>query len=209
MPQLMARVAVDPVLADTPNSFMISSLDNLSLPIITTGTYLGGGVAQLVDNVDVLSKQYNFYTQEDRNMYLARVDFLVSSTTNGQVTADYLVSSTSFGLVNQGVGSLASPGPLPGNSTLTTYPYETYDLASGLLVSGFEQYQSRLWHPVYMWAEGECVQLQLYMTINQMFSYSITYDPDLMSNVYNYVALNDFEIHSMIFYVTPTTSRMV
>lgn len=199
MPNLMAVVSQDPVNANTPNSFVIKALDNSSLPIIITGIYTGGGVAARVSNINILSKQYNFYTEQDRNMYLSRVDFLVDRTLNGAITADYLTSSTPLLLVSEGLGNLASPGPLPGNGTLETSPY---------LLSTYEQFQTRLWHPIYMYAEGECVQLQLYMSPNQMFTYSINIDPKSLRKTYNYQALNDFQLHSMVFYVTPTSSRM-
>jgi hypothetical protein len=194
LPNLMARVSTDTVNFSTPNSFGTVSLDNASQPIIITGTYLGGGTASLVSNMDILTKQYNFYTEKDRNMYLARVDFLVDKTSNGAVTADYLVSSSQISLVSEGLGTLLSPGPLPGNGTLETSPYS---------LSNFEKFQTRLWHPIYMYAEGECVQLQLYMSPNQMYSYTID-----VNNTVQYVALNDFELHAMVFYVTPTSYRM-
>jgi len=193
LPNLMCRVTPDPVSANTPNQFSFSALDNSSLPITITGTYTGGGTVSLVSNMNILSKQYNFYTEQDRNMYMQRVDFLVDRTTNGVVTADYLVSSTPLSMISEGIGNVASPGPLPGNGTLETSPYA---------LAPFEQYQTRLWHPVYLYAEGECVQLQLYMSPNQMFSYNI------VNNTVQYVALNDFELHAMVFYVTPTSVRM-
>lgn len=191
---LMGRVSSDTINASTPSSFTVVSLDNLSQPIITTGTYLGGGTAALVSNLNVLTKQYNFYTEKDRNMYLARVNFLVDRTDNGAVTVDYLVSSSQLSLVSEGLGTLASPGPLPGNGTLETSPYA---------LSNFENFQTRLWHPIYTYSEGECVQLQLFMSPNQMYSYKIN-----DNNMVQYVALNDFELHAMIFYVTPTNYGM-
>ncbi len=194
MNELMARVSSDTINDDTPNSFEIMSLDNLSQPITITGTYRGGGTISRVPNINILSKQYNFYTQQDRNMYLSKVDFLVDRTENGAVTADYLTSSTPISLVSEGLGQLASPGPLPGDGTLETSPYE---------LSNFEKFQARLWHPIYMYAEGECVQLQIFMSPNQMFSYNINCD-----GTTSYKALNDFQMHAMVFYVTPTSSRM-
>ena len=194
LPNLMGRVSADPIGANTPNSFQITSLDNASLPMNITGTYLGGGVAQRVSNMNILTKQYNFYTEADRNMYLSRIDFLVDKTQNGAVLVDYLTSSTGISLVSEGIGTLASPGPLPGNGTLETSPY---------LLSTFEKFQTRLWHPVYTYAEGECVQLQIGMSPNQMDSYAINADGSV-----SYVALNDFQMHAMIFYTTPTSNRM-
>lgn len=192
--ELMCRVTPDPVIANTPNSFSILSIDNYSVPVTIAGTYTGGGVASLVSNIGILTKQYNFYTEQDRNMYLSRVDFLVDKTDNGQITADYLTSSTNISLVNEGLGSLISPGPLPGNSVLETSPYA---------LSNFEQFQSRLWHPIYMYAEGECVQLQMYLSPNQMYSYEVNCDSTI-----SYTALSDFQLHAMVFYVTATSYRM-
>lgn len=207
MPKLMARVTSS-ITLELANQFTINCLDNESEPIIITGTYLGGGTAQIVSNLNILTKQYNFYTEQDRNMYLAKVDFLVQSTPNGQVTADYLVSSSSLSLVNEGLRTVASPGPLPGNSTLETSPYTLYDFETQTFVPGFERFQARLWHPVYMWGDGECVQLSIYMTPNQMYGYSINIDPTTLIQTYDYVALNDFKLHAMNFYVTATSSRM-
>ncbi len=193
-PRVIGRVAQDPVTENTADSFYIEILDNQSLPIVFSGDYTGGGTISLVNNINIVSKQYNFYTEADRNMAMNRVDFLVDRTTNGQVTVDYLVSSTGISLVNEGLGNSASPGPLPGNSTLQTTPYT---------LSNLERFQARLWHPVYLFAQGECIQLKLYMSADQMFNYSI------VDGKYDYTALNDFQLHAMIFYVRATSARMM
>lgn len=192
--QIMGRVSNDPINSDTPNSFQITSLDNFSQPISAIGGYTGGGNIARVSNVNILSKQYNFYTERDRNIYLSKVDFLVDRTDSGAVTVDYLVSSTPISLISEGIGNIASPGPLPGDGTLETSAYE---------LSNFEKFQSRLWHPIYMYAEGECVQLQIFMSPNQMYSYKVNCD-----GTTSYKALNDFQMHAMIFHVSPTSSRM-
>jgi hypothetical protein len=189
LPNLMARVSSDTVNNATTSSFVIDCGN-----VAVSGTYLGGGTAQLVSNINVLTKQYNFFTEADRNMALTRVDFLVDRTSNGQITADYLTSSTPITLASNNISSIVSPGPIPGTSALETFAYPS---------SNFEQFQERLWHPVYMYAEGECIQLQLYMTPDQMLSYTL----DSAGNPV-YVALQDVEIHAMIFYVRPTTNRM-
>jgi|GEM_PF-702446 hypothetical protein len=195
LPSLMARVTPDPVSANTPNEFGIYAVDNTGiLPIVITGTYTGGGVISTVTNMNILTKQYNFYTENDRNMYMARIDFLVNRTNNGAVFVDYLTSSADISIVTDGLGTEASPGPLPGDGTLETSPYA---------LSNFEQYQTRLWHPIYTYAEGECVQLQIVMSPSQMSGYTVNTDGSV-----SYVALNDFQMHAMIFYVTPTSNRM-
>jgi hypothetical protein len=194
--RVVARVSVDPFLSGTPNSITVTSLDNLGQPMTMTGTYIGGGTVARVSNINLLTKQYNFFTSEDRNIYIPRVDFLVDKTENGQVTVDYLVSSTTLSLVSEGLGTLASPGPLPGNGTLDTKPYDPS-------LAPLERFQSRLWHPVYLYAEGQCVQLQIYMNNSQMYNYDLT----TTTGQIEYVALQDFQLNAMVFYATPT-SRM-
>ena len=195
--RIVARVSVDPFLSGTPNSITVTSLDNLGQPMVMTGTYNGNGTLARVSNINLLTKQYNFFTSQDRNIYIPRVDFLVDKTENGQVTVDYLVSSTTLSLVSEGLGTLASPGPLPGNGTLDTKPYDPS-------LAPLERFQSRLWHPVYLYAEGQCVQLQIYMNNSQMYNYDLT----TTTGQIEYVALQDFQLNAMVFYATPTSSRM-
>lgn len=190
LPQIICRVTPDPVTEETPDSFSFSALDNQSLPVIIAGNYVGGGTISLVSNINILSKQYNFYTKSDRNMAVSKIEFMVDKTTNGQVIVDYLVSSTGLSLLSEGIGNSFSPGPLPGNGTLETTPY---------LLAPLEKFQQRLWHPVYLYADGECIQIQIYMSIDQMFNYTI------VEGKFDYTALNDFQLHAMIFCTTPTS----
>lgn len=188
---VIGRVSVDPYLAATPNTVTISCLDNINQPMSITGTYTGGGTLARVSNIGILTKQYNFYTSSDMSVYIPRVDFLVDKTDNGQVSVDYLVSSSNVSLVSQGV-----VGVIPGNGTLQTSPYDPS-------FAPMEQFQDRLWHPVYLYAQGQCVQLQIYMSPTQMFDYDITVD-----GMINFVALQDFQINAMVFYATPRADGM-
>lgn len=143
-----------------------------------SGTYTGGGTLTLVNNINILSKQYNFYVQEGVNSSINKVDFQVSNTANGEVTVDYYISSSSESSLEEGMAS----GTLTGNGTLETSPYALYPM---------ERSQERLWHPIYPIAEGEFIQLQIYMTDTQMR------DP--------LISLSDFELHAMCFYTTRTS----
>lgn len=188
---VIGRVSVDPYTSNTPNSVTITCLDNRNQSMSIAGTYTGGGTLARVSNVGILTKQYNFYTSQDKSVSIPRVDFLVDKTDNGEVTVDYLVSSTNLPLVSQGVS-----GVLPGNGTLETKPYDAS-------LAPLEQFQDRLWHPVYLYAQGECVQLKIYMTPTQMFSYDIT-----VGGTVNFVALQDVQINAMVFYATPRGDGM-
>lgn len=188
---VIGRVSVDAYADSTPNSVTITCLDNVNQPMTITGTYTGGGTLARVSNIGILTKQYNFYTSNDRSVYIPRVDFLVDKTDNGEVTVDYLVSSTNIPLVSQSVS-----GVLPGDGTLDTKPYNSS-------LAPLEQFQDRLWHPVYLYAQGQCVQLQIYMSPTQMFNYDITVD-----GMINFVALQDVQINAMVFYATPRGDGM-
>ncbi len=146
-----------------------------------TGSYTGGGTIARVSNIDITTKQYNFYAQDGCNASINKVDFLVDKTSAGQVTVDYFVSSTGLSSLKEG----AATGTLVGNGTLETSPYALYPL---------EQAQTRLWHPIYPFAEGECIQLNIYMTDAQLRDADISF--------------SDFELHAMLFFATRTSSRL-
>ncbi len=164
----------------------IIQVDTITANYFTTtttlvGTYAGAGTLTRVTPIDFKTKQYNFYAEEDRNAYVSKVDCLVTSTANGQCTVDFLVSSSDTGIVNQ----LANQQVLPGTSILETSPYA---------LSSYEAQQDRLWHPVYLWGDGEYIQLHFYLNQTQATTPSI--------------AEAFFELHAMNIYATPTSSRL-
>lgn len=194
LPNAMARVSVDPYTSDEPHSVTLSllSLNNVGIlqPTIISGIYTGGGVIARVSQINLLTKQYNFYTAQDRNVYVSKVDFLVDATRNGEVTVDFFISSSSNSMLSDSLTN----GSLLGNNALETYPYA---------LAPFEQFQSRLWHPLYFYAEGECVQFNISMSPRQMFNYSIEENQEPV-----YTALQDFQLNAMVIYAQPTSSRM-
>lgn len=143
--------------------------------------YLGGGTLARVSQIDILTKQYNFYVEKDRNAYVARVDFGVDKTDSGAITVDCFTSSSTMSLVNEG----SFTGSLVGTNVLETTPYATVP---------YESTQDRLWHPIYFQADGQCIQLRLYLNDSQMR------DTD--------IAFCDFQLNGMIFYATPTAQRL-
>lgn len=150
-------------------------------PALPAGVYLGGGTAALVSNFVIESKQWNPYVGQDRNFYLAKIDFGVQSTENGEVTVAYSTNDTTMDLVQNGIQT----GAIMGNGILETHAYATVP---------YEEHQKRLWHPIYMQADGQCVQILIYMSDDQMR------EPD--------IAFSDFQIDGMALYTTPTSSRL-
>jgi hypothetical protein len=147
-----------------------------------TGTYSGGGVISRVSAVGITTKQYNFYVKQGFNFCVNKVDFLVDKTTDGEITVDYSVSSANLSMIEQGDLS----GSITGTGVLETSPYGLIPL---------EASQERLWHPVYIDAEGECIQLDIYFAEAQLRTKAISVD-------------SGFELHGLCFYASPTSSRL-
>ncbi len=145
------------------------------------GTYTGAGTAAKVSNIIIKSKQWNPYITQDRNVFLAKIDFCVVRTPSGQITVDYFPSSSEVSLVTDGIATTA----IVGNNILETAAYTAVN---------FEQFQERLWHPIYFQGEGQFIQLQMYMSPLQMLTRNI--------------AWADFQLEGMTLYTMPTSSRL-
>jgi len=147
---------------------------------VVSGTYNGGGTLARVSNIQMQSKQWNPYDKEDRNVYLQRIDFAVQKTTSGQITVDYWPSSSEVSMLQSGTAIM-------GTGILETTPYNP-------VFYPLEQAQTRLWHPLYFQSDGECIQLDIYLSDAQMA------DPN--------IAFSDFELEAMLLFVERTTSYL-
>ena len=170
-------------LVPTSNTFLINTVGHPFISPIASLTYNGGGTAARVSNVVIKTKQWNPYVDQDRNIYLQRIDFGVQRTVSGQITVDYFPSATSVSMIQGGQGT----GTIMGNSILETTAYNP-------ALYPLEVFQDRLWHPIYFQTTGECIQLYMYFNLLQMQS------PD--------ICLDDFQLEGMALYVTPTSSRL-
>jgi len=151
------------------------------LDTVLTGTYEGGGRAARVSRIDILSKQWNFYIDKGKNFFLSKIDFAVQKTAGGEVTVDYYPSATQLSMIDSATAS----NSLLGSNVLETSPYDIYPL---------EQSQTRLWHPVYFQTEGECVQVRIYLSDEQMKDQSIS--------------ASDFQLEGLILYGRQTSERL-
>lgn len=163
---------------------VINTPDKDTITIITTllGTYNGGATASRVSNINITSKQWNPYVGQGTNVYLAKIDFGVTKTQNGEITVDYFPSSTEYSMLQN-----AAPGVAVGSGALETSPYnpEFYPL---------EQQQELLWHPIYFQTDGQFIQVQMYMSDDQML------DSD--------ISLSSFEMQGLILHTQRTSSRL-
>jgi hypothetical protein len=141
--------------------------------------YTGGGKIARVPEIVISTKEYNFYGEKGHNTALNKVDFLVDTTPAGRIDINYYASTNVQNLLN----ASAASGALLGTGTLETFAQP----------NSFEQSTSRVWHPVYFMGEGEVVQLQFAFNDEQLRS------TDIWSS--------DFQLHAMVLYTQPTSSR--
>ena len=162
--------------SDKPNQFIIPD-------VILTGTYTGGGTISRVSNINIKGKQWNPYLEEARNLYLARIDFGLEKTSFGEVTVDYFPSASQLSMLDQGEGS----GALMGTGVLETHAYDPdfYPL---------EQVQDRVWHPIYFQSTGECIQILIFMSTDQIIQQDI--------------AFSDFELDGLILFTNRSSDRL-
>ena len=164
-----------------------------------SGTYVGAGTLRRVSQIDIVTKQYNFYIKDGRNAFINKVDFQVDKTTSGLpgtvfngVTVDYFISTAYQSSLNAGRPMPGGTGTISGTGILETTPYPSSPYAGG--EESLENMQDQLWHPIYPYADGEFIQLHIYLSDAQIRNISI--------------AWADFQMHSMIFYTQPSSSRL-
>ena len=182
------NVIIDP---SDPHNFFFSFGD-ANTPAIT-GTYAGGGTLARVSKIDVATKAFNFYQKQGRNASVNKIDFLVDTTDVGQILVDWYVSTNGNNMVEES-GSATGSGSLLGTSVLETSPY---------LLIPFEQDASQVWHAMFISAQGEYIQLNLYFDDVQMKKV-ITIDNGDGTFSYTGPTFEDFQLHAMVFTAMPT-----
>lgn len=144
--------------------------------------YQGGATAARVSNYRIKSKQWNPYDKDGRNVYISKIDFYIERSDYGEVAIVYSPSSSELNMVTEGNATSALVGT--GVLDMKPYPIEYAPL---------EQFQDRLWHPVYLQVDGQCVQIYITMTPLQICTPTI--------------AFSDFELHGLVLHTMATTSR--
>lgn len=162
------------------------TIDAIQIGVDIVGTYGGGGTAARVSNINILTKEFNPYRKDGKNVYFSKIEFLVDKTlvnpdtaSGGAVTVDYFPSSSDLSQLyqsNAGVLLGATPG------VLETTPYDP-------IYYPLEQYQDQLWHSIYINADGNGMQFRIFMSPQQMIN------PD--------TSLQDFTLNGFTLYCSP------
>lgn len=149
------------------------------VPPVAPLIYTGNGKIARVPKITISTKEYNFYGNKGHNTALNKVDFLVDTTPAGRIDVNYYASTNYQNLLN----ASAISGALLGTGVLETFAQP----------NSFEINTDRVWHPVYFMGEGEVVQLQFTFNDAQMLNIEVWQ--------------SDFQLHAMVLYTQPTSSR--
>lgn len=152
-------------------------------PVVFGGVYTGGGAVIRVNQIQMLSKQWNPYAPQAKNLTVQKIDFCVLRTFEGQLTVGYFASSSNLELVQQGINS----GAQLGTSVLETSPYNP-------VYYPLEQTQQRLWHPIYFQSDGEFIQIIIYLSPVQQSTPGIAFE--------------NIELEGLALHTQPTRSRL-
>ncbi len=171
-----------PIVSVTDKDTLTIDVSKLGLAI--TGTYAGGGTAARVSNYNIITKDFNPYRKDGKNVYIQKIEFLIDRTDpnpetgiGGAVTVDYAPSSTALSTLDTAVA-----GVLFGTNVLETTPYPA-------IYYPLEVYQEQITHPVYFQCDGMSMQFRIYMNEDQLLN------PD--------TSLQDFQLHAMTIYAQP------
>lgn len=130
--------------------------------MITTGTYTGRGTIAWVSQINLQSKEYNFYLKEAKNFTMNRVDFQVDNTQSGQMTVYFVADDC------QAVSD---------TQTLQMVPFTTFYPREGT--------SARLWRSIYPNIYGQYIQVVMSLSPEQMFDREIALsDFELHSIIY-------------------------
>lgn len=165
-------------LSDDTINLSIYQGNNVFALAAATTAYTGGGTLARVSQIDILTKQYNFFASQYKDAFIQKVNFLVERTSNGQILIDYFVNANNFSMVQASLPGTGT-GAIMGTNILQTTPFNT-----------FEQLQDRLWHMVYFQAEGNVIQFRIYLGNDQLYSPAIAFAP--------------FTMHAMLIFASPT-----
>lgn len=147
----------------------------------TNNAYLGNAYFRTVSIIDIVSKQWNPYVKDGRDVFVSKIDFAVTKTAHGGFVVDYFASSGDLSTLNTALGT----GTLLGTGHVQTSPYATVPR---------EQSATRLWHPIYLQNEGECIQIEISLSDIQAL------DIDVVDS--------DFELEALILHCMPTANRL-
>lgn len=176
----------------------IVSADAFTVSLEFSGSYSGGATITRCYIPDIRSKQFPVAWDSARKTRIGAQQYLLSKTTNGQITLNIYLSQDSSNPYN---AALVPPDPnAPNNSLMYTNILYTCPESTNLgltpansnLNTPTASTQAQLWHRINTSLIGDTVQVGFTLSNDQML------DPTLTNQ------FSEIEIHSFILDVTPS-----
>ena len=170
--------------ATDANTFYLQTWDPFAnafhpVTLLAGGTYLGGGVITVIQNFNILTKDFSpFYEQGHQNL-VPYIDFLTDTTANGQYTCNIYLNESPISFNDS---TFTSNKGLLGSNLVLTQP-------ENIALYPMQQNQAKIWHRFFAPYISQNFQLQLTMSNSQMSS-------QLIND-------NDFVLHAMTLYLSP------
>jgi len=117
----LINLVFSPAIASTEVWIRIVSLDPLQgfdSIVTTTGAYTGGGQIAKISGIDIQTKFFNFF-QDDQRARLSKIDFYVDSTANGQFTCNVFGDSSDVA-----INTPLTDNPFSNVVVTSTNPYQ-------------------------------------------------------------------------------------
>jgi hypothetical protein len=139
----------------TPASPLIFKIDNVTVNTFTidattiAGTYTGGGLVEVLNNFDIRTKNFPFFSAQGFDTLLNDVEILLDKTSDGECTFN----------IFQDFNTTEVMQPLFGNSTLNTKPEDADTFANS---------QNKIWHIVPRQVIADSFQFQFTLSDDQM-----------------------------------------
>ena len=132
----------------------VPSDDTFTIDGNATGTYLGGGEIEVLNNINIRTKNFAFFMAQDKKMLIEKIEWLFTKTTGGEVTLD-LYQDFNF---NEPLN------PLFGTKSVLTRPEdgEIFTISS-----------DKIWHSVFRNLIADTFQAQITLSDDQMRSVAI------------------------------------
>ena len=152
--------------------------DSAGTPLIdATASYLGGGHLTVKTNFNITTKVFAPFYEQGSQTRLGYIDFLLLSTSAGEITSDILIdecSSLSQTDPTTTLGNLGSNIVLTRPENTTLIPYQSN--------------QTKIWHRQFIESMFQNFQVKLTMSDAQMFNKAIVD--------------SDFILHAIVFYIS-------
>lgn len=150
--------------------------DTIVLDTTFSGTYTGGGKLTRISKLNVRSKQWNPGTPMDQQFRMPYIDFLLNSTSAGEISAHYYVDYDSAGPVQ----TPASDPVVLGSDVIPTTDTTPFGAVTAATM---------IWQRVFTAIQGQTVQVQLYLSDAQLRDYDI--------------ATSDFQLNATQLFMEP------